>query len=74
MRDVRLGSQLYINKTDTPEQVSAWVRQMHEAGLRVIRLFMVWDQLEPREGEWDFSNYDACFETAVQCGMTVVPT
>ncbi len=41
MRDVRLGSQLYINKTDTPEQVSAWVRQMHEAGLRVIRLFMV---------------------------------
>lgn len=74
MRDVRLGSQLYINKTDTPDKVAHWVRQMHEAGLRVIRLFMVWDQLEPQEGVWDFKNYDACFSEAEKCGMTVIPT
>lgn len=74
MRNVRLGSQLYINKSDTPERVDRWVRQMHEAGLRIIRLFMVWDQLEPRDGEWNFSNYDACFAAAEECGMTVVPT
>jgi len=71
---VVLGSQLFINKEDTPDAVKAWVRQMNEHGLKVIRLFMVWEQLEPTPGGWHFDNYDACFEAAEQYGMRVVPT
>ena len=73
-RDVAIGSHLYINKENTPDQVRRWVRDMHEAKLRLIRLFMIWDHLEPREGTWQFDNYDACFDEASQLGMSVVPT
>lgn len=69
-----IGSQLFINSDDTPEKVKRWVKIMAENELTMIRLFMVWDQLEPREGEWSFHNYDACFEAAAQNRMIVVPT
>lgn len=73
-RKVQLGSQLYINKSDTPAQVKRWVRQMKEAKLRLIRLFMVWDQLEPEDGVWNFELYDACFQEAERQGMQIIPT
>ncbi|NIK78071.1 beta-galactosidase [Paenibacillus castaneae] len=71
---VLLGSQLYINKDDTPNYVRQMVRSMKENGLDIIRLFMVWEQLEPTEGEWQFDNYDACFDEALSLGLSVVPT
>ncbi|MFM9328201.1 beta-galactosidase [Paenibacillus mesotrionivorans] len=71
---IRIGSQLFINKEDTPEQVRRWVCQMGENGLLVIRLFMVWEQLEPEKDKWEFANYDACFDQALECGLAVVPT
>ena len=74
MNPVYIGSQLFINKTDTPEMVRNWVALMDENVLKIIRLFMVWDQLEPKENEWDFTNYDACFNEAENRGMWVVPT
>lgn len=71
---IRLGSQLFINKDDTPGMVRDWVRSMKEHGLELIRLFMIWDQLEPSEGDWIFDNYDACFDEAGKLEMGVVPT
>ena len=73
-RNVQLGSQLYINKTDTPAQVKQWVKQMRAAKLRLIRLFMVWDQLEPADGVWNFEAYDACFQEAERQRMQIIPT
>jgi beta-galactosidase GanA len=71
---IRLGSQLFINKDDSPEYVRRMVVKMKENGLEIIRLFMVWEQLEPQEGNWIFDNYDACFEQAAISGLTIVPT
>jgi len=74
MENIYLGSQLFINKTDTPDMVRNWVRQMDENGLKIIRLFMIWEQLEPYEGQWDFTVYDACFNEAEKLNMLIVPT
>lgn len=74
MESIQIGSQLFINCTDTPERVRFLVGKMRENGLRLIRLFMLWDDLESRKGKWDFSLYDACFEAAQQHEMQVVPT
>ncbi|MCD9020757.1 beta-galactosidase [Cohnella silvisoli] len=71
---VRIGSQLFINKDDTPEYVKRTVVKMKENGLEIIRLFMIWEQLEPEDGVWRFDNYDACFEQAAESGLTIVPT
>ncbi len=64
MRQVCLGSQLYINRFDTPEQVRNWVSGMAESGLKLMRLFVLWDLTEPRQGEWDWAAYDAAFDAA----------
>ncbi len=69
-----IGSQLFINKTTTPDEARDWVESMHRAGLKLIRLFVIWDHVEPSKGTWDFSTYDAVFDTAATCGMGVVPT
>lgn len=71
---IEIGSQLFINQGDTPERVRELVGKMYENGLTLIRLFLLWDQLEPREGEWDFERYDTCFDAAQQLGLRVVPT
>lgn len=73
-RHICLGSQLYINKYDTEEIVREAVRKMNSSGLAIIRLFMIWDILEPRQNEWNFSVFDACFEEAQSFGMKIVPT
>ncbi len=69
-----IGSQLFINRNMTPAEASVWVKRMRDAGLLRIRLFMVWDFLEPEPDRWTFSTYDAVFDTAQECGMDVVPT
>lgn len=73
-RHICIGSQLYINRNDTPEHIRILVRKMKDAKLELIRLFMLWDSLEPVCGKWDFSVYDACFDEAQRCGLSVVPT
>lgn len=71
---VRLGSQLFINKDDTEADIRRLVRSMKEHKLELIRLFMFWDHLEPRPGEWRYVLYDACFDEAARQGLSVVPT
>lgn len=73
-RNTAIGSQLYINKGDTAEQVRGWIDKMSENGLRLVRLFMIWDQLEPEQDVWNFEVYDACFDRAAEHGMGVIPT
>ena len=70
----RIGSQLYVNRDDTPEQVRRWVAQMADAGLSLVRLFLLWDHLEPRRGQWTWESYDAAFDEAAGRGLGVVPT
>jgi beta-galactosidase len=73
-KEVLIGSELFINDHDEPLQVRNWVRQMHESKLKIIRLFVLWNQVQPLENEWNFANYDAVFLEAALCGMQVIPT
>ncbi|MFD2333437.1 beta-galactosidase [Cohnella sp. GCM10020058] len=69
-----LGSQLFINASDTEDEVRGWVGQMADHGLKLIRLFMIWEQLESEKGRWRFDVYDACFDEAARRGLGIVPT
>lgn len=73
-REISTGSQLYINGNETPDEIRELVRKMNKAGLRLIRLFMLWDLLEKKENEWDFTLFDAVFDEAERCNMGVIPT
>lgn len=73
-RNLRLGAQLYINRNDTPDMVAGWIQQMHDNGLKIVRVFLFWYQMEPREGVWDFTNYDVVFREAERLGLSVCGT
>ena len=70
----RIGSQLFINRNDTAQNAREWVDRMNETGLSVIRLFMMWDLVEKKEGDWDFEVFDAVFDQASLHNIGVVPT
>lgn len=74
MKTIELGSQIFINDNDSPDKVKRWVRQLHDSGMKLIRLFIIWGQVEPSKGVWDFRNYDACFEEAEKRGLRIIPT
>lgn len=74
MESIKIGSQLFINHGDSPKRITELVRKMNENGLSLIRLFMIWDQLEPKENCWDFTSYDTCFDEAAKLNMKVIPT
>jgi beta-galactosidase len=71
---VEIGSQLFINQGDTPDQIRKWVRQMKDSHLKLIRLFVTWSLVEPMTGRWDFRQFDACFEEAEAQGLKIIPT
>ncbi len=70
----RIGSMLFINRGDTAEDIRRWVGQMARARLQLLRLFVFWDQVEPREGDWDWSRFDVVFDEAARYRRGVIPT
>ena len=71
---VLLGSAYYVNTEDTPEQVRAGILSMAQAGMKLVRIFLQWTHVEPRQGQWDWSQYDAVFEAAAAGGLGVIVT
>ncbi len=71
---VLLGSAYYVNTEDTPEQVRAGILSMAQAGLKLVRIFLQWTHVEPRQGQWDWSQYDAVFDAAAASGLGVIVT
>lgn len=71
---VLLGSQYYVNTGDSPEQIRAGIAAMARAGLKLVRIFLQWTHVEPRQGQWDWRQYDALFDAASEGGLGVVVT
>ena len=49
-------------------------QNMKECGMDTVRVHATWGTIEPSEGEFDFSYYDAILETAVKHGLQVIFT
>lgn len=71
---MKLGSQVYINREDSPAQVRERMKLLAEHGMVLCRLFLDWDQVEPRRGRWTFEQYDASFDAGAEFGVGCVPT
>ena len=70
----QLGAEIYLEPGQTTEQVTGWVKTMAEMKMPVVRVFMMWNYLEPKPGEWDFSLYDSLFKAAEEFGVKITPT
>ena len=47
---------------------------MKETGLTVARMFIIWDHVERRPGEWKFELYDHAYDAAAANGISVLTT
>jgi len=51
---------------DTPEKIERAAALMEQAGIGFVRQAISWDDVEPQQGQFDFSKYDAIFNTLEQ--------
>ncbi|MCE0497555.1 MAG: beta-galactosidase [Methylacidiphilales bacterium] len=73
-RELRFGSQLFINPEDTADLLRQRVVILHRAGFTLIRLFLAWNQIEPKCGLFQWSPYDDIFDEAQKHGMKIIGT
>lgn len=73
-RSLRFGSHLFVNPEDTTGDLFPRLAELAGAGFTLVRLFMTWNQLEPRPGVFRWTPFDEVFDEAGRLGMKVVPT
>ena len=73
-QQLRIGSEFFLNKTETKESVQHHFRVMQENGLTLARIFIIWDDMERTPGNWDFTRYDWIYDAAAQSGIKIVAT
>ncbi len=69
-----VGAQVWIEPGQTPEEIDGWFRTLADSGMPLARLFLMWNNLEPAPGRWDFALYDAAFASAERHHVRIVAT
>jgi len=69
-----IGSELWIKTWMSDGEVEELVSGMMKTGLKVARVFIMWTEVEPRRGEWDFSSYDRLFRLSAKHGLEITLT
>lgn len=70
----KLGSQIWLEPTDSPERVQHLFKTAADTGLGWIRLFLIWPWIEAKPGQWDFSVYGTAFDAAAANGIKIKAT
>jgi beta-galactosidase len=69
-----VGAEYFLNRDDTQELVQKHFRVMREHGLTVARVFVIWNDIEPRPGTWTFERYDWIYDAAAANGIHIATT
>jgi beta-galactosidase len=71
---VRLGAEIFLDPSHKREEIQMHFRRMKEVGLSVARVFVIWDHVERKPGQWCFDLYDAAYDAAAANGMSMFTT
>ena len=71
---LRIGTEFFLNRTETKETVEKHFRLMHEVGLTLVRIFIIWDDVERTPNNWNFAGYDWIYDAAAENGIKIVAT
>lgn len=69
-----LGSQIWIEPSDSAERINTLVGEASRAGLGWLRTFLIWPWIEAEPGNWDFRVYDQLFAACEQHGILLKAT
>src|SRR5208337_3432880 len=65
---LRVGAEFFLNRSETKETVEKHFRLMRESGLTVVRIFVIWDDIERTPGNWNLEGYDWIYNAAAKNG------
>ena len=71
---LRIGAEFFLNRTETQATVRRHFRLMHENGLTLARIFVIWDDVERTPNNWNFEGYDWIYDAAAENGIKIVAT
>jgi beta-galactosidase len=71
---VRIGAEIFLDPSHTREDIQKHFARMKETGLTVARMFIIWDHIERKPGEWRFDLYDHAYDAAAANGISVLTT
>jgi beta-galactosidase len=71
---LRIGTEFFLNKTETKQGIDRHFRLMRDTGLTLVRIFIIWDDIEHIPDAWDFERYDWIYDAAAANGIKVVAT
>ena len=71
---LRIGSEFFLNRTETKASVEHHFRLMQESGLTLVRIFVIWDDIERTPNHWNFEGYDWIYDAAAENGIKIVAT
>ena len=71
---LRLGAEYFLNRTDTEESVRHHFQLMHQYGLTIARIFIIWDDIERERDQWDLHRYDWIYDAAQESDIKIAAT
>lgn len=72
--ELRIGTEYFLNPSDTKDSIDKQFRLMHATGITLVRVFIIWNDVERVPGEWDFHRYDWIYDAAAKNGIQIVAT
>ncbi len=69
-----IGAQFFANLNESDEYVEQHFVLMKKMGIRLVRVFLLWAQVESAPDEWDFSLYDRIYNLAAKYELKVLTT
>jgi beta-galactosidase len=70
----QIGAQVWIEPGQTREEIYRWFRILADHRMPCARLFLMWNYIEIKPGDWDFSLYDFAFDAAKKYGIRIQAT
>jgi beta-galactosidase len=69
-----IGAQIWVEPGMDAATIDRQFAILEEMDMPITRLFLVWNWMEPTKGNWDFTLYDQCFESAKKHKVAIVAT
>ena len=71
---VRIGTEIFLDPSHKREEIQMHFRRMKELGISLARVFVIWDHVERKPGQWSFDLYDAAYDAAAANGIPMLTT
>ncbi len=74
LNQIYLGGELCLRKNVSVQEITGYVHNLYDYGMRLIRVYPYWAHIEEEKGRYKLDAYDACFREAEKLGMNIVFT